>query len=118
METQPLIRPPTGRRGTAATIAGAGNNFSLLQKRSRSILGKAWINVLLVFVPLGILSGFLEWKASIIFAFNFLALIPLENVFHQVAENLFLPLGQRSGTALSVILPHVFPLIVSSYPLP
>ena len=64
-------------------------------------------------MPFGVLAGILRWDARASFALNFLALIPLENIFHIVAERLFLPIGDGAGTALSVLLPHVFPLIVS-----
>lgn len=122
METDPLIhRPSQERRETVITITGAGNNFRLLQKRSRSILSRSYINLLLIFVPFGVATGFIYWPFKevgsgayrLVFALNFLALIPLENAFHIVAEKLFLPYGNGVGTALSVVLPHLFPLIVS-----
>ena len=117
-ETTPLIgtqllRPQTERRSTLVTIAGAGNNFRLIQKRSRSILEKSYVDLLLIFVPLGVVASFVKWPADIVFALNFVALISLENVFHLLAERLFLPWGDRPGTVLSVVLPHVFPLFVS-----
>lgn len=122
METQPLIhRWAQVRRDTTTTIAGAGNNFRLLQRRSRSILARSYINFLLIFVPFALAAGFFGqpdgpaafWPPGVTFALNFLSLIPLENVFYIVAEKLFLPHGDGVGTALSVVLPHVFPLIVS-----
>lgn len=119
MDTQPLLghsfeRPTSTRRGTVITIAGAGNNFRLLQKRSRSILDRSYVNLLFIFVPLGIVAGLLQWPSSVVFALNFLALIPLENVFHLGVERLFLPWGDQAGTVCCVVLPHVFPLIVST----
>jgi len=117
-ETSPLIspvsRPASERRGTMITIEGAGNNFRLIQKRSRSILEKSYVDLLLIFVPLGIVAAFVKWPPSVVFALNFLGLISLENVFHLVAERIILPWGDKPGTVLSVVLPHVFPLFVSS----
>lgn len=119
-ETSPLIgtplsRPTSTRRETITTIEGAGNNFRHIQKRSRSILEKSYVDLLLIFVPLGVVASFVKWPASVVFALNFLALISLENVFHLVAERLILPWGDKPGMVLSVVLPNVFPLFVGSH---
>ncbi|KAG7883492.1 hypothetical protein KL938_002729 [Ogataea parapolymorpha] len=46
------------------------------------------INFLLFFVPLGYLADWLEWKASLVFSFNFLAIIPLASVLAYATEEL------------------------------
>jgi hypothetical protein len=117
MERQPLLSSASQssrRRSTIITFTGNANNFRLIQKRSRSILDQSYIDILLILVPFGVIGGALHWSPNVVFALNFLALIPLENVFHLVAERLFLPLGERWGTGLSVVLPHVFPSIVGA----
>lgn len=44
------------------------------------LLTSSWLNVLLVFVPLGFLAEHLHWGAAAIFSLNFLAIIPLAKV--------------------------------------
>lgn len=40
----------------------------------------AWLNVLLVFVPLSFIAHHLNWDAALRFAFSFIAIMPLAKV--------------------------------------
>jgi Ca2+:H+ antiporter len=40
----------------------------------------AWLNVLLLFVPLSIISHHLNWDAALRFSFSFIAIFPLAKV--------------------------------------
>lgn len=46
------------------------------------------VNWLLVFVPLGVLSGELGWSSSFVFGFNFLAIVPLASILAFATEEL------------------------------
>ena len=49
-------------------------------KSFRYFIFSSWFNILLVFVPLGAVSHFLDWDATLRFAFNFMAIMPLAAV--------------------------------------
>lgn len=48
------------------------------------------MNCLLIFVPLGIAAGIMEWSAVTVFTLNFLALVPLALILGDVTEDLAL----------------------------
>lgn len=59
------------------------------------------LNILFLFVPLGILSYYLDWGALATFWFNFIALIPLANLLGIFTEELALHTGQVAGGLLN-----------------
>lgn len=52
------------------------------------ILKSSPVNWLLVFVPLGILAGELGWSSSLVFGFNFFAIVPLASILAFATEEL------------------------------
>ena len=75
-ESSPLIHPPTTRQ-------------SLLK-----IIKASWVNVLLVFIPLGFLAHFLKWGDTTVFTLNFFAIIPLAKLLGFATEDIALRTGQ------------------------
>jgi len=69
--------------------------------------------LLLIFPTLAIIGGILGWGARLVFALNFIALVPLEYLLNAITEELCLSFGQLAETVLVIALPHIFPLIVS-----
>lgn len=55
----------------------------------------SWVNVLLVFVPLGIASHFV-WSPTVTFIMNFLAIIPLAKLLGFATEDIALRTGEVS----------------------
>ena len=45
-----------------------------------------YVNILLVFVPLGIISGALGWNPNAVFCLNFLAIVPLASLLSFATE--------------------------------
>jgi len=72
-----------------------------------------WINVLLIFVPLGILAGALEWSQTLIFVFNFLALMPMAKLLGLATEELSLHTSQTIGGLLNATFGNLVELIVA-----
>ena len=70
------------------------------------------VNVLLVFVPLGIIAGALHWNPNVIFILNFLAIIPLASLLSFATEELSVPLGQTLGGLLNATFGNAVELIV------
>lgn len=59
------------------------------------IVKSSWINVLLVFVPIGIASHFV-WSPTITFIMNFLAIVPLAKLLGFATEDIALRTGEVS----------------------
>ncbi|KAJ1020194.1 hypothetical protein NDA16_004474 [Ustilago loliicola] len=76
------------------------------------ILTCSWINVFLVFVPLGIIAEHLHWPAIWIFTLNFLAIIPLAKILGDATEQVALKLGQTLGGLLNATFGNAVELIV------
>ena len=71
-----------------------------------------YVNVLLVFVPLGILAGLLHWGATVIFLLNFFAIVPLAALLSFATEELSAKLGQTMGGLLNATFGNAVELIV------
>ena len=79
------------------------------------ILKSNYVNVLLVFVPIGILAGLLDWAPTLQFIFNFIAIIPLAALLAFATEELAVPLGQTIGGLLNATFGNAVELIVRKY---
>jgi Ca2+:H+ antiporter len=80
------------------------------------ILLTNYVNVLLVFVPIGILAGLLHWSPVLQFVFNFIAIIPLASLLAFATEELAVPLGQTVGGLLNATFGNAVELIVREGP--
>ena len=78
-----------------------------------------YVNVLLVFVPLGIASGLVGWNPTVTFILNFLAIIPLASLLSFATEELAATVGETLGGLLNATFGNAVELIVCSaqYPL-
>ncbi|VWU49054.1 cation/H+ antiporter, putative [Hepatocystis sp. ex Piliocolobus tephrosceles] len=70
-------------------------------------------NVLLIFVPIGILSYILGCKPIYIFILNFLALIPLSALMGNVTEDIALHTGEILGGLLNATFGNLMEMIFS-----
>ena len=77
------------------------------------VLISNYVNILLVFVPLGIISGNVGWSPTVTFILNFLAIIPLASLLSFATEELSLKLGQTLGGLLNASFGNAVELIVS-----
>lgn len=75
-----------------------------------------YVNVLLVFVPLGILAGALEWSATAVFTLNFFAIIPLAAILSFATEEISVKLGETLGGLLNATFGNAVELIVCEPP--
>jgi Ca2+:H+ antiporter len=67
----------------------------------KNVAKSSVLNLLLVFIPLGIIAGHLEWSAGTTFALNFLAIVPLAKLLGLATEDLALRVGQTVGGLLN-----------------
>mmetsp|Transcript_22057 Transcript_22057/g.69084 ORF Transcript_22057/g.69084 Transcript_22057/m.69084 type:complete len:430 (-) Transcript_22057:165-1454(-) len=72
-----------------------------------------WLNVLLVFVPLGIYAHFAGWSAALVFSFNFTAIVPLAAILGGATECLATHTGQMIGGLLNATFGNAVELIVT-----
>jgi len=73
-----------------------------------------YVNVFLVFVPLGIIAGALGWNPTAVFVLNFLAIVPLASLLSFATEQLSTKLGQTLGGLLNATFGNAVELIVGS----
>ena len=76
------------------------------------ILKKNYVNILLVFVPLGIIAGAAGWNPTAVFILNFFAIIPLASLLAFATEEVAVPLGQTIGGLLNATFGNAVELIV------
>lgn len=70
------------------------------------------VNVLLVFVPLGIVAGAVGWNPTTVFILNFLAIVPLASLLSFATEELSVKLGQTLGGLMNATFGNAVELIV------
>ena len=77
------------------------------------VLYSSPVNFLLVFVPLGIISGRSEWSPVATFTLNFFAIIPLAAILSFATEQISERLGEALGGLLNATFGNAVELIVS-----
>ena len=83
-----------------------------LNHATRAALCSGYINVLLVFVPIGVAAGALGWAVVTVFFLNFLAIISLAPVIAFSTEELSASIGRVLGGLLKAILGNAVETIV------
>jgi Ca2+:H+ antiporter len=78
----------------------------------RQIFLRSWLNVLLIFVPLGIASNAAGFQPIVIFALNALAIVPLTGLLTFATENLASRLGVSLGALLNITFGNLVELII------
>ncbi|KAI8644385.1 calcium/proton exchanger [Parasitella parasitica] len=76
------------------------------------IAKSSWVNLLLVFIPIGIVSHFC-WSPTITFIMNFLAIIPLAKLLGFATEDIALRTGETIGGLLNATFGNAVELIIS-----
>lgn len=72
-----------------------------------------YVNILLVFVPLGMVAGIMGWNPTVVFVLNFFAIVPLAAVLSFATEEISMKLGQTMGGLLNATFGNAVELIVS-----
>ena len=71
-----------------------------------------YVNILLVFVPLGIVAGASRWNPITVFVLNFFAIVPLAAVLSFATEEISIKLGETMGGLLNATFGNAVELIV------
>lgn len=77
-------------------------------------LSSNYVNVLLVFVPVGIVLGAMGMDPTAVFVTNFLAIMPLAALLSFATEELSAKLGQTVGGLMNASFGNAVELIVSA----
>lgn len=72
----------------------------------------SWINVLLVFVPIGIAAEIAHLSPAIVFAMNAVAIVPLAGLLSHATESVAARLGDTIGALLNVTFGNAVELII------
>jgi Ca2+:H+ antiporter len=87
-------------------------NSSTIQILHKIIFSN-YVNVMLIFLPLGIVSGAVGWPAPLTFVFNFLAIMAMASLLSFATEELSKKVGQTIGGLLNASFGNATELIVS-----
>lgn len=119
-ENTGLLSQQTTRRSTQKRKLWGEDDATALTKYPKETLHTTWlvlesnyVNVLLVFVPLGIISANVGWSPTVTFVLNFLAIVPLAALLSFATEELSAKLGQTIGGLLNATFGNAVELIVS-----
>ncbi|CAB4398787.1 unnamed protein product [Rhizophagus irregularis] len=82
-------------------------------KSLKLIVKNSWLNILLIFVPLGYIADALEMSDTWVFFLNFFAIIPLAKLLEFGTEDISLRVGQTIGGLLNATFGNAVELIVS-----
>ncbi|OHE91129.1 calcium/proton exchanger [Colletotrichum orchidophilum] len=86
--------------------------FTRFYVTCKMILFHSWVNVLLVFVPVGIITKALGVSPGIVFAMNAIAIIPLAGLLSHATESVASKLGDTIGALLNVTFGNAVELII------
>ncbi|KAJ1796649.1 hypothetical protein LPJ75_007200, partial [Coemansia sp. RSA 2598] len=73
----------------------------------------SWLNVLIVFVPLGYIAHFLRWPVVSVFMLNYLAIIPLSALMGFATEEVSIRFGPTWGGVINAAFGNAVELIVA-----
>jgi Ca2+:H+ antiporter len=79
---------------------------------TKATLCSSYANVLLVFVPLGIVSAALEWNPTAVFTLNFLAMFPLASLLSYSTDELSAKVGLIVGGLINASFGNAVEMIV------
>ena len=78
----------------------------------KEILFSSWLNVLLVFIPVGIAVKVAGVNPSIVFATNAIAIIPLAGLLSHATESVASELGDTIGALMNITFGNAVELII------
>lgn len=81
-------------------------------QHTKTALCHSWVNVLLVFVPVGIAVEAVGLNPAIIFAMNAVAIIPLAGLLSHATECVASRLGDTIGALINVTFGNAVELII------
>lgn len=124
----PLLSEPnlTTRKDRTISMVGAklsanlmlrkdldGPHRGSLLEQSKLILFDSYINLLLIFVPLGVIAKLTRMSHALIFSFNFLGIIPMAKILGFATEEIAARSNQTIGGLLNATFGNAVEMIIS-----
>ncbi|KAI1260161.1 hypothetical protein F5Y18DRAFT_406439 [Xylariaceae sp. FL1019] len=76
------------------------------------MISSSYINYLIVFVPFGIVTYWLDSPHSVIFAFNAISIVPLSNILGHATECIAADLGDAVGALMNISFGNLVEIIM------
>ncbi|KAI9824625.1 MAG: hypothetical protein M1832_001715 [Thelocarpon impressellum] len=117
-------RPPSHTTAPPADIDAAQGSSSALGEKEESNIGvrfyrttkmilfSSWLNLLLVFVPIGIATKLAHVSPNIVFAMNAIAIVPLAGLLSYATESVARRMGDTVGALMNVTFGNAVELII------
>lgn len=106
-------RPLLGHRSSSNHAQGRWQGLpKRIVRTTWATLMSNYVNVFLVFVPIGIIAGAMKWNPTAVFVLNFIAIIPLASLLSFATEELSAELGQTLGGLMNATFGNAVELIV------
>lgn len=103
---------PGGQEGKEAHGGGGQGPANDCEGCMNVLRGQIVLALMLVFVPLGYASHFLEMDPPYVFGFNFLAIIPLAWLIGKSTEDVAASVGQTAGGLLNATFGNVVEMLL------
>ncbi|KAL8950426.1 MAG: hypothetical protein Q9222_003541 [Ikaeria aurantiellina] len=101
-----------GEESSTMTQADKSNILHRCYGVCKGIVLASWINVLLVFVPIGIAVEVAGVSPTIVFAMNAIAIIPLAGLLSYATESVASEMGDTIGALMNVTFGNAVELII------
>lgn len=88
------------------------NGSGRFVNHTKDALLHSWVNVLLVFVPVGIIVKAIGLNPAVVFAMNAVAIIPLAGLLSHATESVASRLGDTIGALINVTFGNAVELII------
>ena len=112
----PAAPPPhNAEHGEASSSIEPGEKPNILirfYEACKEILFSSWLNVLLVFVPVGIAVQTAGINKIVVFAINAIAIIPLAGLLSHATESVASDLGDTIGALMNITFGNAVELII------
>ena len=111
--------PPNAEHGEASSSIEPeekSNTLFRFYEACKEILFSSWLNILLVFVPVGIAVEVAGVNKTIVFAMNAIAIIPLAGLLSHATESVASDLGDTVGALMNITFGNAVELIILYVP--
>lgn len=113
----PPAAPPTpnaesGEKSSSIEPEAEPNIIIRFYQACKEILFSSWLNILLVFVPVGIAVQAAGINKTIVFAINAIAIIPLAGLLSHATESVASDLGDTIGALMNITFGNAVELII------
>ncbi|KAJ5640134.1 uncharacterized protein N7484_007996 [Penicillium longicatenatum] len=109
----PTIEPgPDEKNSQPGLLLRMRNGSGRFYAHTKDAVFHSWVNVLLVFVPVGIAAKAAGLSPDIVFAMNAVAIIPLAGLLSHATESVASRLGDTIGALINVTFGNAVELII------